>query len=435
MEKKACTSAQWAWLIAAIGIVFIVQMGCANMQEKPSDRSPGATETGRREDRLTRARKLLSEVEHSPSANLDELRNKLQQARDETRAVLELNPQDAEALELSNRIEGLLVKLARRPHDDHPWVAEAEATLNRLTALIKGNRSRSEIETLHTHLRMLVKRIEGYKPVDAAKYQQSAQELWALYASRLTKIEGICNDCAALELTSLAKGFSRPRLVGAGDFTLDDLEAMKTQGFSTLLTGDFNRDGVLDVAVIGRGDEGGKKRLFLLIASVEKNGYHRLFLEALEWDKAALMTQDRILILSEIFYASDDFWKLVWNGKTFEFHYAGEDMGQDCSKVDFLSPSCAEELIMDLPEVQSLAEEISKHKGVRPIIIVESEPDPNAKSGTEEAAFRVYFGEDHKTHSVRVLTFLIDAETRQIFVYDDALSERIPLEVWRKNRK
>jgi hypothetical protein len=110
-------------------------------------------------------------------------------------------------------------------------------------------------------------------------------------------------------------------------------------------------------------------------------------------------------------------------------------MGQDCSKVDFLSPSSAEELFIDLPEAQLLAEEISKHKGVRPIIIVESEPDPNAKSGTEEAAFRVYFGEDHKTHSVRVLTFLIDAETRQIFVYDDALSERIPLEVWRKNRK
>ena len=139
--------------------------------------------------------------------------------------------------------------------------------------------------------------------------------------------------------------------------------------------------------------------------------------------------------MSEMFYPSDDFWKLVWNGETFEFHYAGEDMGQDCSKVEFLSPSCAEELIMDLPEVESLAERISKHKGVRPIIIVEAEPDPNAKTGTEEAAFRVYFGEDHKTHTVRVMTFSVDGRTRKIFVYNDALSQRISYEEWKKRKK
>ena len=90
---------------------------------------------------------------------------------------------------------------------------------------------------------------------------------------------------------------------------------------------------------------------------------------------------------------------------------------------------------MDLPEVESLAEEISKHKEVRPIIIVEAEPDPNAKPGTEEAAFRVYFGEDHKTHTVRMLTFSVDGQTRKIFVYNDALSERVPYEEWRKKKK
>jgi hypothetical protein len=45
------------------------------------------------------------------------------------------------------------------------------------------------------------------------------------------------------------------------------------------------------------------------------------------------------------------------------------------------------------------------------------------------------FGEDHKTHTVRVLTFSIDVETRRIFVYNDALSERIPYEEWRKKKK
>jgi hypothetical protein len=90
---------------------------------------------------------------------------------------------------------------------------------------------------------------------------------------------------------------------------------------------------------------------------------------------------------------------------------------------------------MDLPEVEALAEQISKHKGVSPIIMVEAEPDLNAKPGTEEAGFRVYFGEDHKTHTVRVLTFSVDARTRKIFVYNDALSERIPYEEWKNKKK
>jgi hypothetical protein len=297
MGQKHYASVQRVFWIAVIGIMFILEMGCANMQQKPSERSPVEAETTWRENQLSRARQLLSEVEHSPSANLEELRNKLREAQGKTASVLEVNPNDAEARELAGRIEQLLSKLSFRPHDDHPWVAEAEATLNRLAALIKGNGPRSEVEALHTHLCRLAKRIEKYKPVEAARFQQKAEELWELYTSNLKKT------------------------------------------------------------------------------------------------------------------------------------------GQDCSKLDFLGPSCAEELIMDLPEVKSLAEQISKHKEVRPIIIVEDEPNPNAKPGTEEAAFRVYFGEDHGTHTVRVLTFSVDARTRNIFVYNDALSERIPYEEWKKKKK
>jgi hypothetical protein len=297
MGKKTYASVQRLFLIAAIGIMFILEMGCANVQQKSVERSPVEAEITWRENQLSRARQLLSEVEHSPSANLDELRNKLREAQAKTASVLEVNPNDSEARELADRIEQLLSKLSFRPHDDHPWVAEAEATLNRLAALIKGNGPRSEIEGLYTHLCKLAKRIEKNKPAEAAKFQQRAEELWELYASNLT------------------------------------------------------------------------------------------------------MT------------------------------------GQDCSEIDFLTPSCAEELIMDLPEVESLAEQISKHKGVSPIIMVEAEPDLNAEPGTEEAAFRVYFGEDHGTHTVRVLTFSLDAQARKIFVYNDALSERIPFEEWKNKKK
>jgi hypothetical protein len=121
MQQKLYVSVQRLFLIAAAGIMFILQLGCANTQEKPSNRLPAASEIQWREDRLARGRQLFFEVEHSPSANLDELRNKLHQAQDETAAVLKVNPDDAEALELSHRIEDLLSKFGHRPHDDHPW--------------------------------------------------------------------------------------------------------------------------------------------------------------------------------------------------------------------------------------------------------------------------------------------------------------------------
>lgn len=226
----------------------------------------------------------------------------------------------------------LLAQLQPAPTPTDPAIAEVENTLIRLIALVKRGSSRSEVEAAHTRLRKLVTRLTEEKRGAAVLYQKRAEYLWAEYARGLGKVRDVCPGCPVLDVVALATGFARPRLLGAGDYTLEDLAAMeedtKTEkpAYKPLLTGDFNRDGTMDVALIGRGEQKGRARLFLLIASMEKGRYRRLFLEHLDWNKAALAAKEAKLILSMIFGPTDDFWTLRWTGKTFVLRYAGEEM-------------------------------------------------------------------------------------------------------------
>ncbi|HWR57420.1 MAG TPA: hypothetical protein VN328_00910 [Thermodesulfovibrionales bacterium] len=90
----------------------------------------------------------------------------------------------------------------------------------------------------------------------------------------------------------------------------------------------------------------------------------------------------------------------------------------------------AEKIIWELPEVRLRAERIRK-SGARPFTRIESEPEAEAKPGTEKAAFTIYFGEKHVTHTVREITFLVDAYTRKISVYDEVTDNIMPLEQWK----
>ena len=88
----------------------------------------GGSDPVRREQQLAFPRKLLSEVERSPSAHLNELRTKLRQARAETEAVLKESPQHPEALQLLRRINSLQGQLAPRTRAKHPMATEEETT-------------------------------------------------------------------------------------------------------------------------------------------------------------------------------------------------------------------------------------------------------------------------------------------------------------------
>lgn len=116
---KTERSTRWLRWLAGVGLFASLVAGCAYGIQ-------GGSDAGRLEQQLVFARQLLSEVERSPSANLDELRTKLRQALAETEAVLKESPQHPEALKLLDRINSLLGQLAPRARAEIP--AEEEKT-------------------------------------------------------------------------------------------------------------------------------------------------------------------------------------------------------------------------------------------------------------------------------------------------------------------
>jgi len=111
-------------------------------------------------------------------------------------------------------------------------------------------------------------------------------------------------------------------------------------------------------------------------------------------------------------------------------------IGSECYRKRTLEVKCAVKLISDLKEVWILTQVISRHEGARPIIFAESESEPEheARPGTEVAACRIYFGEERRDEKLRLMTFSIDPYSEEIFVYNRQ-SERIPLEEWRKGER
>ena len=97
-----------------------------------------------------------------------------------------------------------------------------------------------------------------------------------------------------------------------------------------------------------------------------------------------------------------------------------------------ISAEDAEKIVWELPEVKLRSDQIRK-SGAKPFTKIESRPEKNAKPGTPQSVYTIYFGEDMGTHTNRVWTFLIDTQTRKISVYDAVTDSTIPLKDWRKS--
>jgi len=108
-----------------------------------------------------------------------------------------------------------------------------------------------------------------------------------------------------------------------------------------------------------------------------------------------------------------------------------EEMKNAVKRV-VISAEDAEKIVWELPEVKLRSDQIRK-SGAKPFTKIESRPEKNAKPGTPQSACTIYFGEDLGTHTNRVWTFLIDAQTRKISVYDAVTDSTIPLKDWRKS--
>jgi hypothetical protein len=90
----------------------------------------------------------------------------------------------------------------------------------------------------------------------------------------------------------------------------------------------------------------------------------------------------------------------------------------------------AEEIVWNLPEVKAIANRM-KRTGVNPFAMITGYPDPEAKPGEQSAAYEVYVGENHGTHTVRAMTFLVDAYGGEVSVYDEVADRVIPIEEYR----
>lgn len=93
-----------------------------------------------------------------------------------------------------------------------------------------------------------------------------------------------------------------------------------------------------------------------------------------------------------------------------------------------LSVEKAEQIVWALPEVKEMAVQIIR-QGVKPFTRVESEVE-----GPNDNTYTVYFGEDHRTHTVRRETFIIDRETGGISVYDVTADKNLSLSEWRTRK-
>jgi len=109
-----------------------------------------------------------------------------------------------------------------------------------------------------------------------------------------------------------------------------------------------------------------------------------------------------------------------------------EDEIKNAVKRIAISGGDAEKIVWELSEVELRADQIRKGGG-KPFTKIESSPEKNAKPGTPQSAYTIYFGEDMGTHTNRVWTFLIDAQTKKISVYDAVTDSTIPLKDWRKS--
>jgi hypothetical protein len=91
----------------------------------------------------------------------------------------------------------------------------------------------------------------------------------------------------------------------------------------------------------------------------------------------------------------------------------------------------AEEIVWNLPEIKAIMQRM-KGTGANPFAMITGYPDPEAQPGNQAAAYEVYVGENHGTHTVRAMTFIVDAYGGQVSVYDELADRIIPIEQYRK---
>ena len=104
---------------------------------------------------------------------------------------------------------------------------------------------------------------------------------------------------------------------------------------------------------------------------------------------------------------------------------------QKSTRPRMLTEKEAEEIVWNLPEVKAFAKRM-KGTDAKAFSMITGHPDAKAKAGEPAAAYEIYVGENHVSHTVRVMTFIVDAYDGNVSVYDVVTNRIIPIEQYRK---
>jgi hypothetical protein len=99
-----------------------------------------------------------------------------------------------------------------------------------------------------------------------------------------------------------------------------------------------------------------------------------------------------------------------------------------------ISDDEADEIVWALPEVQGMIKRMEGSK-VSPFSMITAYPNPDAEPGKPGAFYEIYVGERHETHTVRVLTLIVDAYSGRVSIYDETADRVIPIEEYRKKAR
>lgn len=128
-------------------------------------------------------------------------------------------------------------------------------------------------------------------------------------------------------LHELLPELKNPRLMRFEDLgDPHEQEGFIEEGFTFVLRGDFNRDGVADLAFVGKYDnpEHPKENTFIVVVSFKEKMVIRDFFSKIPRDRASLLLEPRYkpkidAIFISYTYASDDCEFLYWNRIKYEF--------------------------------------------------------------------------------------------------------------------
>lgn len=107
----------------------------------------------------------------------------------------------------------------------------------------------------------------------------------------------------------------------------------------------------------------------------------------------------------------------------------------DTNDVKNTDDQITEYLKDNVSEVKSFIQALEgNNSGVKAIVYVEREPDPNSNNVYLKNYYGIYVGESHQDHNVNVYRFAINKDTKEILYYDVVNDKYESLSDWRKSK-